>query len=149
MAYFPDLSPYNYSAPTQPGVVHVGWLCSAHPYPKGSVAPHLIDKLKVLAEQPVELFRGYHVCDLCGPGITLTKERISNGEIRLTVCSFGHDDDLQGNTDPTFKIGIQSDLIFVRKVTYAAPVLIVHYVEAHNYLPPTEFLHAVEMHRID
>ena len=39
--------------------------------------------------------------------------------------------------------------ITAETVTYAAPVLIVHYVEAHGYLPPTEFLNAVEMHLIE
>jgi hypothetical protein len=28
--------------------------------------------------------------------------------------------------------------------TFAAPVLIVHYIEEHGYLPPAEFLKAVE-----
>jgi hypothetical protein len=29
-------------------------------------------------------------------------------------------------------------------VTFAAPVLIVHYIEEHGYLPPVQFLTAVE-----
>jgi hypothetical protein len=29
-------------------------------------------------------------------------------------------------------------------ITFAAPVLIVHYIEEHRYLPPAEFLKAVE-----
>jgi hypothetical protein len=29
-------------------------------------------------------------------------------------------------------------------VTFAAPVLIVHYIEEHCYLPPTQFLQAIE-----
>jgi hypothetical protein len=29
-------------------------------------------------------------------------------------------------------------------VTFAAPVLIVHYIEEHGYLPPTQFLAALE-----
>jgi hypothetical protein len=28
-------------------------------------------------------------------------------------------------------------------VIFAAPVLIVHYIEEHNYLPPAQFLEAV------
>ena len=43
-------------------------------------------------------------------------ERTSNGEIR--VASGG--------------------------VTFAAPVLIVHYIEAHGYAPPEPFLKAIE-----
>ena len=29
-------------------------------------------------------------------------------------------------------------------ITFAAPVLIVHYIEQHRYLPPAQFLEAVE-----
>ncbi len=29
-------------------------------------------------------------------------------------------------------------------VTFAAPVLIVHYIEEHGYLPPAQFLDAIE-----
>jgi len=29
-------------------------------------------------------------------------------------------------------------------IVYAAPVLVVHYIEEHDYLPPTQFLKAVE-----
>jgi hypothetical protein len=34
--------------------------------------------------------------------------------------------------------------VFLESVGFAAPVLIVHYIEEHNYLPPTQFLQAVE-----
>jgi len=29
-------------------------------------------------------------------------------------------------------------------IVFAAPVLIVHYIEAHSYLPPAQFLKAVD-----
>jgi hypothetical protein len=150
MAYFPDLSTYAYfTGRSHRGVINVGWLCCAHPYEKGTVAPHLVEKLKALAAHPVQLTRGFHVCDFCGSHVERAKDRMGNGEIRLTVCSFGRDEDLQGEVDPNARIGTRSDLVFVKKVTFAAPVLIVHYIEAHGYLPPTEFLNAVAMHRMD
>lgn len=34
--------------------------------------------------------------------------------------------------------------LFLGGITFAAPVLIVHYIEEHRYLPPPEFLRAVE-----
>jgi hypothetical protein len=134
MAYFPDLSPYAYGHAFHPGVVHVGWLDGAHPFPRGSVESRLIEKMKLLAEEPVELYRGVHVCELCGapPDIKMTTmtnrivinpnwvkwaaQRSSNGEIRVVYGG----------------------------VTFAAPVLIVHYIEEHCYLPPAEFLKAIE-----
>ena len=67
MAYFPDLSPYAYSRLPQPGVVHIGWLDDTHDFPKGTVPLHLLEKLKMLALHPVEIYRGWHVCELCTP----------------------------------------------------------------------------------
>ena len=137
MTYFPDLAPYSYAGRIQPGVVHVGWLDGAHPFPKGRVDARSIEKMKLLAAKPVELYRGRHICNLCvepegliqaympgkgklidpeSPWLKWAAKRWSNGEIR--VVSNG--------------------------VTFAAPVLIVHYIEEHGYLPPLEFLQAIE-----
>jgi hypothetical protein len=136
MAYFSDLSPYRYEG-AQEGVLHVGWLDGVHPFSKGEVARHLIQKMIELAKNPTELYRGLHLCEVCKRPSELQpfskelaareawwrwmKPRSSNGEIRVT-----------GNG-----------------VIYAAPVLITHYIEAHGYLPPTEFLNAIEMHRME
>jgi hypothetical protein len=30
------------------------------------------------------------------------------------------------------------------EVTFAAPMLIIHYIEEHSYLPPAAFLRAIE-----
>ena len=129
MAYFPDLSPYAYGGILDPGVVHVGWLDGTHPFPKGSVESRLIEKMKLLAENPVELYRGKHTCELCKPPdlanitnaweekyLEWADQRSSNGEIRVACGG----------------------------VTFAAPVLIVHYIEEHCYLPPAQFLKAIE-----
>jgi hypothetical protein len=112
MAYFPDLSPYAYGSGKHSGVVHVGWLDGTHPYTKGRVAYSFIESMKKMAETPTELYRGFHLCDLC----ERDKPR-SNGEIRVSRAG----------------------------LTYAAPVLIVHYIEKHGYAPPREFLDALEM----
>jgi hypothetical protein len=136
MAYFPDLAPYAYGRGLHPGVVHVGWLDKIHPFPQGSVDTRLIEKIKQLAAKPVELYRGKHLCELCAapPDVVKTlsptsgivnsawsewaAQRSGNGEIRVS----------RGG------------------VTFAAPVLVVHYVETHGYLPPAQFMKAVEEH---
>ena len=126
MAYFPDLSPYAYGSRPHPGVFHVGWLDGIHDYPKGKVARRILRKLKRLATQPTEEYYGYHVCELCsrpkgvlGPSDDgyrdWARARSSSGEVRVTLGG----------------------------ATYAAPILIVHYIEEHGYLPPEEFLRAV------
>lgn len=128
MAHFDDLSEYRYSNQVQPGVVHVGWLGKGHPFPRASVPSALIETMKRLAESPAELYRGYHVCELCEMPAELRDRpfdeqwekwaqfRKSNGEIRVSRAG----------------------------VTYAAPVLIIHYIEAHGYCPPVVFLKAIE-----
>jgi len=34
--------------------------------------------------------------------------------------------------------------VYREGVTFAAPLLIVHYIEDHGYLPPAQFLKAIE-----
>jgi hypothetical protein len=136
MTYFPDLSRYEYGRVSQPGILNVGWLDKAHPFTQGTVDAPLMQKLRLLAAKPVELRRGFHICELCAapalPKETLpphhvvldknspygnwVASRTNNGEIRVSCAG----------------------------VTFAAPVLIVHYIEEHGYLPPFEFLTAVE-----
>jgi hypothetical protein len=127
MSYYADMSPYDYGGRAQPGVVHVGWLDGEHPYPRGAVPSQLLDKMKELARTPVELYRGFHICEVCkwSPKKDEDNEqaflkweelRQSNGAIRVTA----------------------------KGITYAAPVLVIHYIEAHEYLPPKDFLRAIE-----
>jgi hypothetical protein len=156
MAYFPDLSPYEYGLGPDPtgfrswehrDAVHVGWLDGTHDYSKGAVAPHLLEKLKRLAKHPVELYRGFHVCELCPHELQIQQPReiCSNGEIRISLrtlidsATLKHPENLlPASTE------IESGLISYRKITYAAPILITHYIEAHGYLPPADFLQALE-----
>jgi hypothetical protein len=146
MAYFPDLSPYAYGHADHPNVVHVGWLDGLHDYPRGTVPPHLIEKLKRLAKHPVELYRGLHDCELCPKDRSpdLHPEMRSNGEIRITVRTFPEADEVEASATLLPTRATESGAILYRQITYAAPVLIVHYIEAHGYLPPTEFMKALE-----
>jgi len=153
----------------------VGWLDHLHPYRKGAVAPHLIEKMKALAAKPVHLFRGSHICELCPPEITsvpveksdprfpLSRRRIGseiglfcpkacqgNGEIRIRARDlFSAGGPQTGKALAPAEIGPEPNLIFVKQTIFAAPVLIVHYIKAHGYLPPMEFLNALEMHRME
>ena len=139
MSYFPDLSPYAYGHGQHPNVVHVGWLDGTHDFAKGSLAPRLVEKLKKLAQRPVELYRGQHACELCRD-----PEMLSNGEIRITIRTFADSEDVEASATTLRARATESGAILYRQITYAAPVLIVHYIEAHNYLPPAEFLKALE-----
>jgi hypothetical protein len=74
---------------------------------------------------PLVVYRGFHVCNLCraAPVKPLVVEnqgrRISLGASEI-------------------RVGARTGTIF------AAPDLIYHYVREHGYLPPTEFVRAVE-----
>lgn len=136
VAYFPDLAPYSYGDGSHPGVVHIGWLDGVHPFPKGSVAQDLIEKMKLLATKPVELYRGRHICEVCAVPADVVQTFVPGmGKLIDPNCSWMHWAEQRWSNG---EIRVPGD-----DVMYAAPVLIVHYIEEHGYLPPAQFLKAV------
>jgi adenosylhomocysteine nucleosidase len=124
MAYIADLSTYNYgpfsNEHPDPKLLAVGWLDRSIPYNEGFVRRDLVRRLLKLAAKPVNLTRGFHICEYCEASWSARdKDRCArgNGEIRVK--------------------GINGTV-------YAAPVLICHYIQAHNYRPPDGFLEAVQ-----
>jgi hypothetical protein len=125
MPYFPDLSKYSYAPFTNislGNLTNVGWLDLLKPYPKGKIDEQLLDKIFFLCSSPVNKTRGWHRCPFCGefPVIVRRNEKelvLGDAEIRL-----------QGEG------GVQ----------FAAPTLIYHYIQAHEYLPPDVFLSALK-----
>ncbi|MEZ0112057.1 hypothetical protein ABH920_006076 [Catenulispora sp. EB89] len=140
--YFPDLSPYGYRrgldsipmpAPEfsrEVAVVtwrlNVGWLDDIHPHAIGPVPEETLEALQsIIAHQNVNKTRGFHKCELCpadSPSLTYVDAQgeshyLANGEIRIPAADGS---------------------------LYAAPKLVGHYVEAHQYLPPAGFLSAVD-----
>ena len=134
MAWYPDLSTYKYLGGKNLGsslpMLNVGWLEQGRAFNTGPVPPEFIIRLRRLAQQPANLCKGKHICDLCSmpddarpvddPSIDRflewIKGRSGNGEIHVRSAA--------------------------GKV-YSAPVLIVHYVEVHEFCPPKEFVDAV------
>lgn len=136
MTHFPDLSPYRYGehamsvggTPPRDGSLNVGWLSSAHALPTGDVPDEVVPKiLRLVLYHGVNVMRGHHDCELCfeefgRPGTAVCMEAdghevwLGNAEIRVT--------DRNG-------------------VVYAAPSLVAHYISAHRYLPPPDFIEAV------
>jgi len=126
--YFPDLSPYQYGRdPLDPAIVNIGWLSEDHPYETGDVPTDFVEAIRSMVAAPVNLYRGVHQCEFCPAppvvtspgGLKIAKPlpgTTGNGEIRVP----GSD----GRT-------------------YVAPVLVLHYVEAHRYRPPESFVAAV------
>lgn len=131
--YFEDLSEYRYDVRLD-GVLHVGWLDDDHPFPTGTIEPHLVRKLaRLVIESSANQMRGFHVCRFCeqvedargfpaDQFVEVDGKRALLGSAEIWV------------PDPD---GVR---------IYAAPTLIVHYVERHAYLPPRAFLDALEAH---
>ena len=125
--YFPDLSRYEFGgAAAVPGVVNIGWLSGDHAFTTGDVPESFVASVRELVASPVNLYRGAHVCEFCPePPVTVRNGirwmepppgTTGNGEVRV----LGQDG-----------------------LTYVAPVLLLHYIEAHRYRPPPVFVEAV------
>lgn len=123
--YFRDLTPYRYLLPFPlPEVRNVGWLSAAHPYEQGQVPTHTASHLRVIcAVQATNRTRGHYYCEWCNSPVYLSK---LEGRYEL------------GSAEIWVK-GSAGDI-------YAAPNLICHYIDIHDYLPPSCFLSAVDHH---
>jgi hypothetical protein len=126
--YFEDLSPYEYGGDTpMPDVVNVGWLSQEHPYESGPVPPEFVEAVRKLVASPVNLYRGVHLCEFClDPPVVTTR-----GGLRMIDPARG----TTGNGE--IRVSASDGL------TYVAPILVLHYIEAHQYRPPKSFVVAV------
>jgi hypothetical protein len=130
VTHIPDLAPYDYH-PGAPAGLAVGWLDSRHPFTTGAFPEDARPRLKELSDHPVRLMRGYHYCQFCeadsGP------RRLWGDAIRLHELS----DVAHGNGE----IWITGP----DGANYAAPVLVIHYIDEHGYLPPSSFIEAIRV----
>jgi hypothetical protein len=99
----------------------VGWLEDSHPFAGGKVPSALVAKLRRLLAQTTDEyrqfgFRGVHVCSLC----------------------------VSQSRTPPAEPGWSQNNLFVPgvDVVFVTPGAILHYIEAHPYLPPPDFLDA-------
>lgn len=112
MAFYEDLSPYNYEHYSK-RELNIGWLQNKYPFNTGEIPVGFINKLNLYLHSDFTVFHymGDHDCEFCN-----SCKDSACCEIRV-VSNSG-------------KI-------------YAAPELIKHYIEVHNYLPPQEFIDAI------
>ena len=116
MAHFEDRGTTTQIA-CGPHVRAVGWLSRDQPFPTGA--------------EPHAPFLG-RLRRLC--------ERWSDGIVVLgwPVAAGAHTCDLCGQFRASGNIGVPA-----RGVLFVAPEMVAHYVERHQYLPPSEFVAAV------
>jgi hypothetical protein len=100
-------------------LIAIGWLEQGFEYTKGRVGPGFLEKLRELLNDPwgFVYFAGFHECDFCVP-------------VRRRHTALGPH-------------GYRNLFVPGDKVIYAAPELITHYIDAHEYCPPQVFQNAV------
>ncbi|WP_055550482.1 hypothetical protein [Streptomyces sp. NBRC 110028] len=135
MSRFEDLSPYAYTPGigVPPGVeaFTVGWLEKQDDFPRGEVPVAFVESLGVLCRDDSQnAMRGLFPCTLPHPegkppypvAIEVGGRRVTLGAAEIRVVA----------EDGRWLI---------------APNLVHHYITAHSYLPPTEFIEAVTARR--
>jgi hypothetical protein len=122
--YYTDLTPYRYlpMIPRDPNQLNVGWLGRGHPYSQGEVSEEFLDRLFEFCRAHLFKMGGNHGCELCvhpsdGMRVQRGDKETWLGDAEIRVVGKGK--------------------------VYAAPTLIFHYVTAHKYRPPDEFIQAV------
>ena len=122
-----DLSPASGLLDGAADVRAIGWLGleSVLVQPTHAISERQFDKLMALSENPWQPWNtaGHHRCEFCrfsgGPGLVIAGDR-------------------------QVAIGTRTLFIPGTDVIYAAPTTVVHYIDAHGYTPPAEFLNAVD-----
>jgi hypothetical protein len=123
VTYYADLSRYEY-LPTEQEMINIGWLAGDQDYPSRSVPADVLQALVIMADDQANLTRGLHNCDFCDEESPLiVPAPVEDGHVALGMG----------------ELHVEGD----KGQIYAAPSLIVHYMSAHQYWPPSEFQEAV------
>ena len=124
MAYFRDLSLYEYLPCEVLGARNVGWLAPSHSFETEQVRESDLDLLWEHCKIAILATRGLHNCEFCSDWSPEGFRVMRNDEILMLGYSEIRVIDLSGQS-------------------YAAPSLIYHYINQHRYKPPNVFLAAL------
>jgi hypothetical protein len=126
MAYFRDLSPYEYGLHWGGvrGALNVGWLALGHSFETEQALGSDLNLLWAHCKVAVPATRGLHPCAFCSDWSSDRFRVIRNGETLMLGYS-------------------EIRVIGPSRQSYAAPSLIFHYVNEHRYKPPDVFLSAL------
>ena len=124
MSYYDDLAFWPLAGEPIETLRAIGWIEQGHPFTRGVVSEKFFGELVQLLVQPWQpaVAAGLHRCSLCrftgGPGtLNYNGTSVTMGAATLFVPGDGR--------------------------IYSAPSLIAHYIDAHDYCPPQEFISAV------
>lgn len=118
---YPDFSKYSWCLGLSgEKIVNIGWLSESSSYNKGRLDSDSYNIIHRLCLKPSIVFRHFEYCQICNSGKIFeiqnnSKVYFGNGEVR----------------------------VFFRDTIFASPSLISHYIKVHNYLPPLEYIEAV------
>jgi len=132
--YYPDLTPYDYGTTEYEDALNIGWLEKGHEFPTGDFPEKFWVVKKLESMEIKNKYRGWHGCEFCYPDDEYTPNRFNPEVIRNPNFVPPQREYHNGNGEY---------IVQGNGKTYAAPTLIIHYITAHNYIPPQEFIDAV------
>jgi hypothetical protein len=122
---YSDLSKYTYTKlESKASLLNVGWIDMDAPFPMGSVPAQAIAKVESAIPSRFNAMRGIHGCPFCADR---ERDIYANIDGKSTLLGMS-------------EIWIPSQL---SETVYIAPSLLLHYIEAHQYLPPREVVDAL------
>lgn len=124
MSHFTDLEKIELEGLGVPGVA-VGWLAPGQAYTLGEVERGSFLKLAALLRNPWQpaISAGRHPCPFC---------RFTGGPASMEVDGM------------RITVGTGVVLIPSESRIFVAPSLVLHFIDAHGYAPPADFLAAVQ-----
>ncbi|WKX12149.1 hypothetical protein [Streptomyces sp. NL15-2K] len=135
LTHYEDLSPYRYvreSIPAGVSAVNVGWLEPDKGYNQGNVSAGFIDSLALIVRGNLQMkMRGWHSCQL--PHVGYAEPYPTTVYVAGKKVSLG---------------GAEVRVVSKSGEWMIAPDLVFHYVAAHSYEPPADFIDAVMAQRI-
>jgi hypothetical protein len=128
MTYFADGTAYSYLPEAAgDGIINIGWLDAAMPFPIGEAPPAFVDRLIALGRDGVHRTRGLHFCNLCP----------------ASESAFPEPTEVH-SPDGDYPVGgAEIRVAGPAETVFAAPDMVVHYVTEHSYRPPDAFIEAV------
>lgn len=99
----------------------IGWLDGEHPFERGYSPPEVITRIEEMCKAPIRRTRGWQNCPFCEEHPVT--HQLPDGR-RLAL----------GDAE----IDVQTP-----DVIYTSPTLVLHYITAHQYKPPVEYLNAI------
>ena len=123
MSYYKDLSRWPDGGLGNRALA-VGWLHPAHEYSNGSVDVEFFKRLVDMLLSPWQphAVAGRHRCPFC---------RFTGGPAQLSFDG------------SVIAVGASILVVPTKEAIFVAPSMIAHYVDAHDYAPPSAFMQAV------